>query len=197
MAFRNFANCTRLNQFNDAAIIVLRMDLSSHLSRHAGRCSCFSNQTRLVNIVRQRLFAVHMFAQLKCRQRGEGMCVFAGADNNGIEFIGVIKDAAKVGFLASLTVLFNRAIQIVRVDVAQRRNMFGRDGLQIATASTATANHCNPQLVQSRCGSHGRSSDKQAGRDRGGSFQKRTAVRWVLMQHFTGLPERWSDGGRN
>jgi hypothetical protein len=89
-----------------------------------------------------------MLAQLQCWQRGKRMSMFAGADHNRVEFVGVIEDAAEVRILASTAMCLRRAIEIVRVHVAEGGDMFGRDGLQIAAASTATTDHGNPQFVE-------------------------------------------------
>ena len=55
-----------------------------------------------VNIVRERFFAVDMLAQLQGRHGCEGMRVFGGADNHGIDIVRLIVKSAKVGGLAGL-----------------------------------------------------------------------------------------------
>jgi hypothetical protein len=91
-----------------------------------------------------------MLAQLQCRQRGKRMSMFAGADNHCVEFVRVIKDPAEIGTLSSAVMRFRSAVKIIRVDVAEGRNVFGGDGLEIATASPPTTDYRNAQLVKTR-----------------------------------------------
>ena len=149
MAFRNFADGSCLDEFDHAAIIILCVNLRSHLSRDSGGRSGFSNDSSLINIVSQRLFAIHMLAQLQRGQCGEGMSMFAGADDNGIELIGVIKNLAKVGIFPSPGMRLGRTIKVIRIHVAERGNMFGRDRLEIPATSTTATDHGNSQLVES------------------------------------------------
>ena len=90
VAFTDGTDCSGLHKFNNATIIVTSVDLSSHLSRHASCHGCFANHACFVHVIRQRFFAVDMLAEFQGWQRGKCVSVFARADNDGVEFIGVI-----------------------------------------------------------------------------------------------------------
>ena len=71
------------------------------------RCR-LANHARLPHIVRQRFFAVHVLPELQRRKRGKGVRVLAGADDDGVKFIGVVVQPAEIGNLSRLRVVLRR-----------------------------------------------------------------------------------------
>ena len=74
-----------LDQLDDAAIVLARVDLDAHLRRDLGLRRRLADLARLPDVVRQRLLAVDVLAVLEGEQGGEGVGVLAGADHDGVE----------------------------------------------------------------------------------------------------------------
>ena len=96
MALPHRSDSVGLHKLDDTAIVVTGVNLRSHLSGHASLHGGFTNNACFVHIVCQRFFAIHVFAQLKGRQCGEGMGMFTGADNDRVKLVGMIEQFAEV-----------------------------------------------------------------------------------------------------
>ena len=74
------------------------------------------------------------------------MRVFARADNDRIEFIRMIKDAAEVRVFSGFRMLFSGFVEIIGVHITEGRDMFGRHRLQITTSPPAATNYRDPEF---------------------------------------------------
>ena len=88
-----------------------------------------------------------MFAQLQRGQSRKGMRVFASADDDRIEFIRVIKNAAKICVSSGFRVLLSGFVEIIGVHIAESRDMFRRHRLQITASSPAATNHGDAKFL--------------------------------------------------
>ena len=176
MTFGDISDRTSLNQFDDSAVIVFRMNLSAHLCRHTSRGCGFANDSSLIDIVSQGLFAIDMLTQLQSGKRCEGVSMFTGTDHYSIEFIGMVKDSSEVRFFASLAMLLHRTIQIVGVHVAKCGNMLRGNGLQISAAATSTSDDGDSQLVKVRRTARCRCPGEQPGGQERCRPEKRSTI---------------------
>ena len=145
--FAHGADRSRLNQLNHAAVVVAGMDLRAHLRGDLGPSSGLSNDARFPDVVSQRLFAIHVLAELQCRKRGKGVRVFTGTDNDGVELVGMVVELAKVGQSACPGMCFGSPTEVIGVDIAQRNDVLRRHRLQVARASSTGANHGDVELL--------------------------------------------------
>ena len=71
VTFGDPADRAGLDQFDDAAVVVSRMDLGAHLRGDAGLGCGFADDARFLHVVSEGLFAVDVLLQLQGRQRGK------------------------------------------------------------------------------------------------------------------------------
>ena len=88
MGFAHRADRAGLDQLDDAAVVVAGVDLRAHLRGDLRLGRRLADDAGLPDVVRQRLLAVDVLAELQGRQRGEGVRVLAGADDDGVELAG-------------------------------------------------------------------------------------------------------------
>jgi len=72
------------------------VDLRAHLGRPLAADGLLSDATCLLDGVGERLLAVDVFVEFEGRQCGEGVGMLGGADNDGIEAVGVVVEPAKI-----------------------------------------------------------------------------------------------------
>jgi hypothetical protein len=80
------------------------VDLRSHLRGDAGFAGRFADDAGLPDAVRQRLLAIDVLAELQRGERGEGVRVLGGADDDGVEQIGLVVQLAEIAELFRLPV---------------------------------------------------------------------------------------------
>ena len=103
-----------------------------------------ANQPRLPDIVRERLLTVDVFAVCQRQIGGECMGVLGGADHDGIEVVRVVEYPAEIIVFLSFREPLSRSIHGILVDIAEDRNVLGRNtcgssGRSVARAAPAAA----------------------------------------------------------
>src|SRR4051812_8067522 len=96
MRLANRANSAALDEFDDLPVIFGGMDLNAHLRSDFDFGSSFADATGFPDVVRKGFLAIDMFAVLQREHGGEGVGMFAGADDDGIEIARLLKDFAEV-----------------------------------------------------------------------------------------------------
>ena len=120
----------------------MRKPLIPHLRRDLCLGRRFTNDSSFPDTVGERLFAVDMLAKLKGRQSCECVGMFAGADNDGIELIRVVKHLAKVDDRFCFGMCCRGPIQIPLIHIAQCDNIFGPGhGTQVCTPAPPCSDH--------------------------------------------------------
>ena len=137
-----------LDQLDHAAVVVAGVDLRAHLGRDLGLRRRLADDPGLPDVVRQRLLAVDVLAQLQGRQRGEGVGVLGRAHDHRVELAGVVVELAEV---AGIGVPWDgsepRLVDGRLGDVAERHDVLGADVLEVGPAPAARADHGDIQLL--------------------------------------------------
>ena len=147
MRFGDCADGTGLDQFHDAAVVVAGVNLNAHLCGDARVVCRFADDPRFVHAVSQRLLAVDVLPELKGRQRGEGVRVLAGADDDGVEVARMIIQFAEVDELACSGMPLGGGVQVPLVDVAEGDDVFGLHVPHVVAAAAAGADDGDVELV--------------------------------------------------
>src|SRR5262249_45890377 len=96
MRFGDGPDRPALDHFDDEPVIVAGVDLRPHLRRELGFGSGFADDARLPDVMRERLLAVDVLAQLQRRHGGERMRVLGRADDYRVELLCVVVDLAEI-----------------------------------------------------------------------------------------------------
>ena len=112
----------------------------------AGR---FAHDAGLVDIVRQRLFAVDMLAQLHRGDAGDGVCVVRRGDDDRVDVLLLVEHDAKVLVPRRLGIFLELSLGPLVIDVAQGDDVLAQpgDGVGIARALAAGADDRDIELV--------------------------------------------------
>src|SRR5262249_10052584 len=89
--------------------------------------SGLANQPRLPDIVSERLLTVDVLAVGQRQIGGECMGMLGGADHDGIEVVGVVEYPAEIIVFLRLRESLGRSIHGMLVDVAEDRDVLGRN----------------------------------------------------------------------
>lgn len=171
-----------LDEFDDAAVVVAGVDLGAHLGGDAGFGGGFGDDACLVDIAGEGFFAVDVFFAFEGGEGGEGVGVFGGGDDDGVEVevvVGVEFAEVAVGF--GVGVFCGGAFEVVAVDVAEGDDVFGFGHLaEVAAAAAADADGGD---VEFRVGGLRRGDRREAedGGGGGGGGEEAAAVhapRW-------------------
>ncbi len=135
------ADGPRLDQLDHAAVVVGSVDLGAHLGGYPGPAGGFPDDARFPHVVGERFFAIDMLAQLQGGQRGKGMGVFAGADNDRIELARMIVEFPEIDEFARLRELLRGGGEGGLVHIAQRHDVLRAHGLQVSGAASARADN--------------------------------------------------------
>ena len=84
------------------AVVGIGVVLVAHLGCDLGLGGGLADDARLPDVVRQRLLAVDVFAELQGRQGGKGVRVLGRADDHRVEVVGAIVNPAEVAVAACL-----------------------------------------------------------------------------------------------
>ena len=120
-----------LDQLDDAAVVVAGVNLRSHLRRDLRLGRGLANDPRFPDVVRQRLFAVNMFAELKRGKCCECVCVFTCGNNDGVKGVGLVVDPAEVLELLGLGMFCRGAFDGGFIDVANRDDVFRANRVKV------------------------------------------------------------------
>jgi hypothetical protein len=160
------ANGAGLDQFHNAPVIVSGVNLSPHLGRNLGFHSSLSDDACLPDVMCQRLLAIHVFAQVQSRQRGEGVRVLRRAYDNRVKFTGMVVELPEVTAAASVWMIHSSMVNRWLKHIAERHNVFGGDSPQIVRASASHADHGDIQFLIQVPAAHdcwdGQCTDSQA-----------------------------------
>ena len=139
-----------LHELHDAPVVGVGMNLRPHLRGDAGQLGCLGDDAGLADVVRQRLFAVDVLLLAKRRQRREGVGVFGGADDDGVIVGGLelLVEPAVVAESLGAGRLAEGAGERLGVDVTHRHHLLAEDGVEVAAATAAAADHRHPQLLR-------------------------------------------------
>ena len=85
-----------LDQLDDPAVVVAGVDLRAHLGGDLGLRGRLADDPGLPDVVRQRLLAIDVLAQLQGGQGGEGVGVLGRAHDDRVELAGVVVELAEV-----------------------------------------------------------------------------------------------------
>ena len=167
VALADGADGAALDQLDDAAIVVARVDLRAHLRRHAGRGRRLADHARLRDVVRERLLAVDVLLQLERRQRGERVGVLGRAHHDGVEVAGPIEQPTEV--LLSPRSRKGGACLVERraIHVTKHRDVLGRDRLEVVGAPAAAPDDRKAQLVAALSAKPGGRRQQRGRRHRG------------------------------
>ena len=113
-----------LDQLDDAAVVVVGVDLGAHLGGDLGLGGGLADDPGLADVVGQRLLAVDVLAELQGRQGGEGVGVLGGADDDGVEVVGVVEDLAEVAEPVGPSGCVRAACSTAGSYTSQRATMF-------------------------------------------------------------------------
>ena len=88
--------CSSDLQLDHSPVVVCGVDLGAHLGCQLRSGGGLADDAGFPDIAGQRLLAVDVLAQPQRRQRGEGVRVLAGADDDGVELLVVVEQLAEV-----------------------------------------------------------------------------------------------------
>ncbi len=148
VTFADRADHAALDQLDDAPVVVAGVNLGAHLRRDAGLRRSLADDARLVHVVGERLLAVDVLLQLQRGQRGERVRVLGGADDDGVELIGVVEHLAEVLEPSRLREHRRGAIEVRGAHVAQGHDPLAGDALQVRPAASADADDGDAQAVR-------------------------------------------------
>ena len=136
-----------LDDLDDPPVIVGRVHLDAHLRREIGlERRGLADLAGLVDVVGQRLFAVHVLAVLEGQQDGGGVGVLAGADDHRVEGVGLVEELAEVGILRRLGLHLGALLDGAGVDVAEGDDVFRLQALEVGPAAAAAGDHRDAHL---------------------------------------------------
>ena len=136
-----------LDQLDDAPVVVGGVDLRAHLGGDLGLGGGLANDAGFPDVVRQRLLAVDVLAQLQGRQGGEGVGVLARAHDDRVELAGVVVELAKVTQAPGVRVLDGRSLDGRIVHVAERDDVLAGNSGQIGRTPAAGADDGDVELL--------------------------------------------------
>src|ERR1051325_7739883 len=136
-----------LDEFNYLAIIVGGMDLDAHLRCHLGLRRRLADAPRFPDVVRERLLTINVLAVPECEHCGKSVGVLARAHHHGVKVPGAVEELAEVGVFPGLRMLRGGRVQIPRVYVTERDDVFRSNLVQIARPAPARADDGDIQLV--------------------------------------------------
>jgi hypothetical protein len=187
MRFGHGANRAALDDLDDAAVIVVSVNLDTHLGGDFGFGGDFANAAGFPDVVRERLLAIDVLFVLQGEHRRESVRVLAGADDNRVEVFGVIEDFAEVGEFFCVGMFSGGSVEVFGVDVAEGNDVFGGDAPEIGTAAATGGNDGDVEfVVEVLAAKDGRKSECRAG----GGGQKTTTSENAIVLHA-----RLDDGG--
>ena len=146
------ASCDRpnrpgLDQFDDASVVVARVDLRAHLGGDLGRGGRLANDPRLPDAVSQRLFAVDVLPQAEGGQRREGVGMLGRAHDDRVELARVVVELAEITASSGLGVVRGGPLDGRLKDVAEGHDVLGRDVLEVRAAAAADTDHGDVELL--------------------------------------------------
>ncbi len=124
MGLADRADRAGLDALDHLPVVLARVVLGAHLRGDAGLRGGLAEDPGLLHVVRHRLFEIDVLAQEQRRQGRRGVGVLGGADDDGIEAVGVVVEPAEVGVAAGLGVFGGGAIDGRLVNVAERDDIF-------------------------------------------------------------------------
>ena len=124
MGFANRSNRAALHEFDDATIILARMDLSAHLRRQILLGRQFGQYASFVDRVRQRFLTIGVLAHSQGHGSGRRMGMIRSGDHDGVDSVTFLfQHHSKVSIPARSFVLPAGCIEKIRIDVCQRDNV--------------------------------------------------------------------------
>jgi hypothetical protein len=191
MHFAHRTHCTSVNQLHDTPVIIAGVQLRAHLCGGFALGSGGSNHASFPDVVRQRLFAIHMLIELQSRQGCERVSVFASADNNRVKPVCLVVHFAEIGEFRGLGMLLGGGSDVRLVYVAERDNVFRCYFAHVCTATTAATDDGDVQPFVQIPTVHDcrRGKRRSGGSSRG--FQEAATVENVVctfMARHTGFP---------
>lgn len=125
------ADDPRLDEFRHAAVIFSRLALGSHLGGHLRLSGRLRHLPGFPDAVGEGLLAVDVFAELEGGEGGEGVRVFAGGDQDGLEALLVVPETAEIHVGFCVRVFFRGLLKIGFVDIAQGDEVLPLAGLHV------------------------------------------------------------------
>ena len=120
-----------LDDFDDASIVVLGMDLRPHLGRDLRLRREVGHRAGLIDRVGQRLLAIDMLAHAKRHRGGRRMHMIGRADDHGVEPAG-LQHLAEVGVLLRAREPLPGLVEQVVIDVADGDDVLALNALDVA-----------------------------------------------------------------
>ncbi len=156
-----------LDQFHHLPVILGSVNLDAHLGGDFHVCRRLPDAPRLPNVVRERLFAIDVFAVLERQHGGECVRVLAGAHDHGVEVTGALEELAEIGELLRARMFRGGGVEVSGVDIAEGHDVFGGDGFEVAGAAAARADDGEIQLLIQILSAQERGRDAEGGGGRG------------------------------
>lgn len=123
------------------------MNLRAHLCCEFCLRGGFPNDAGFRDVVCERLFAINVFAEFQRGECGEGVSVFACANDDRVEGIrGFVEELPEVCEFRGFRVFLSGSFDRVRVHVADRDDIFGRHAVHVRGSATAGTDDGDVQL---------------------------------------------------
>ena len=144
---RHRADGAALDQFHHLPVILGGVNLDSHLGGDFRFSRRLPDAPRLPDAVRQRFFAIDVFAMLERQHGRECVGVLAGANDDSVEVTGALEEFAEIGEFLRARMFRGGGLEVSGVDIAKGHDVFGRNGFEVAGAAPARANNGQVQFL--------------------------------------------------
>jgi hypothetical protein len=142
-------DCPRLDQLDDAAVVLGGVDLRAHLGGHLALAINLLQQAGLVHGMPDRLLAVNVLAAPHGHEADRGVGVLRGPADHGLDVL-LVEHLAEVMVLLCLGKRFGGVGQVAVVHVAQGDDVLAGALHHVAPAAPAHAHRGDVQLLVGR-----------------------------------------------
>lgn len=144
----NGADGIGAEKFDEAQVPRVLVVLGSHLGSDPFLFCELGHKSSFCNGMGKRLFAVNVQAAAQSANGGGCMVMIGGSDHDGVQ-VSLFEEESIVSVFLGVGETIPSTIESIPIDIADRDDIFGSDGIEITSTSTANTDCTDVQTVVS------------------------------------------------